>query len=89
MQNREVGQGTWVEVWARRIETLGLSPVVLSLMDLVHALGLVGSQALLMVQPLTTGLVSNATIERAITLLEDPALQARLRSHLERGEEEV
>jgi uncharacterized membrane protein len=76
----------WVETWARRIETLGLSPVVLVLIEIAHAFGFLGSQALLMAQPLVTGMVNDATLERTATLLDSPELLDRLRGCLE-GEE--
>ncbi len=39
-----------------------------------------------MTQPLVTGIVDNATLERAIALLDSPELQDRLRAYLEREE---
>ena len=79
----EVEQQTWVEVWARRIDALGLSPIVLPLLDIAHAYGFLGGQALLMAQPLASGIVNNATIERAVTLLDSPELLEQLRACLE------
>jgi len=84
--NSEAEQRVWVETWARRINALGLSPVALSLLDIAHAFGFLGSQALLMAQPLVTGLVNDTTVERAVTLLDSPELLERLRTYLE-GEE--
>jgi hypothetical protein len=85
--NRETEQQVWVEAWARRIETLGLSPVALALLDLAHTFGFLGSQALLMAQPLATGIVTGivneATLERAVTLLDSPELQEQFRVYLE------
>lgn len=75
-----------METWARRIETLGLSPVALALVETVHAFGFLGSQALLMVQPLVTGIVNDVTLERTAALLDSPELLDRLRVCLE-GEE--
>ncbi|MBE9470499.1 MAG: hypothetical protein IMY75_00080 [Chloroflexi bacterium] len=82
----EAGQQMWVETWARRIDALGLSPAALSLLDIAHAFGFLGSQALLMAQPLVTGLVNDTTVEGAMTLLDSPELLERLRTYLE-GEE--
>ncbi len=82
----EAEQQKWVEMWARRIDALGLSPVALSLLEVAHAFGFLGSQALLMAQPLVTGLVNDTTVERAMTLLDSPELLERLRTYLE-GEE--
>jgi len=79
----ETGQQAWVETWARRISALGLSPVVLSLLDIVHAFGFLGSQALLMAQPLMTGIVNETTIERTVALLDSPERLARLKVCLE------
>jgi hypothetical protein len=79
-------QHMWVETWARRIETLGLLPVALPLLDIAHAFGFLGSQALLMTQPLLTGMVNDATIERTVALLDSPELLDRIRARLE-GEE--
>ena len=79
----ETGQQVWVETWARRINALGLSPVVLSLLDIAHAFGFLGSQALLMAQPLMTGIVNETTIERTVALLDSPERLARLKVCLE------
>ena len=79
----ETGQQAWVETCARRINALGLSPVVLSLLDITHAFGFLGSQALLMAQPLMTGIVNETTIERTVALLDSPERLARLKVCLE------
>lgn len=79
----ETKQETWVETWARRIETLGLSAVALSLLEIVRAFGFVGSQALLLAQPLMTGIVDDAALERSMTLLDSPELLDRFRDYLE------
>ena len=76
----------WAETWIRRIEALGLAPVVLLLLEATHAFGFLGSQALLMAQPLVTGIVSDATLERTMTLLNSPDLLDQVRARLERGE---
>jgi hypothetical protein len=82
----EVEQQRWVEVWARRIDALGLSPMVLPLLDIAHTYGFLGSQALLMAQPLAAGIVNDATFERTVALLDSPELLEQLRACLE-GEE--
>ena len=79
----EAEQHVWVETWAGRIEAMGLSVVVLSCLEIAHTFGLLGSQALLMVQPLMTGIVSDGTVDRAVALLENPDLLERLRMCLE------
>ena len=82
--NSEAEQQAWVETWAQRIEALGLSPVALSLLESTRAFGFLGSQALLVAQPLATGIVDDTTVERAATLLDSPQLLERLRTYLER-----
>jgi hypothetical protein len=84
--SNETERQVWVETWAKRIKTLGLSPVALPLLDVVQALGFLGSQALLMIQPLVTGIATDSTFERTVALLEDPELLEQLRACLEEGE---
>ena len=79
----QVEQPAWVEAWARRIEALGLSPVALALIETARALGLLGSQVLLVAQPLVTGITNDATLERISALLDDPELLDQLQLHLE------
>lgn len=79
----ETEQPMWVETWARRIEVLGLSPVALPLIEIAHAFGFLGSQALLMAQPLVTDIVNDATLEQATALLDSPELLDQLRVRLE------
>jgi hypothetical protein len=81
--NGKIDQGTWIEEWAARIEALGLSPLALSLLHVAQAFGFLGSQALLIVQPLTMGIVSETTFERTVALLESPDLRGELRARLE------
>jgi hypothetical protein len=82
----EAEQGTWVEMWARRIEALGLSPVALFLIEIARPFGFLGNQALLMAQPLLTGIVSDTMVERTTALLDNPDLLDQLRVCLEREE---
>ena len=35
--SRDTEQQAWIETWARHIETLGLSPVALALLEIAHA----------------------------------------------------
>jgi hypothetical protein len=79
-------QHAWVDTWAKHIESRGLSPVVLLLLEAARAFGFLGSQALLMAQPLMNGLLNDSTVERTIALLESPELLERLKVRLE-GEE--
>ena len=82
----ETEQLAWVETWARRIENLGLSPMAIPLLEVAHTFGFLGSQALLLIQPLMAGIVDDATLEQTIALLDSPELQDRLRAFL-KGEE--
>lgn len=82
----EPEQQTWVETWARRIEALGLSSVALPLLEVAHAYGFLGSQALLVTQPLITGIVNDTTVERTVALLDSPELLEQLKMCLEGGE---
>ena len=84
--NCDTSQQSWVEIWARRIETSGFSTAVLSVIEIVRAFGFVGSQALLLVQPLMAGFVSETTLERSVALLSSPELLDQLQMCLE-GEE--
>lgn len=76
----------WVDTWARRIEALGLSSAVLPFLEIARAFGFLGSQILLMAQPLVSGIVNDAALERTMALLDSPELLDRLRVCLE-GEE--
>ena len=82
--SRETEQHVWVEAWARRIEALGLSPIALPLLDIAHAFGFLGSQALYMTQSLAAGIVNETTIEQAAVLLDNPELLEQLRISLEK-----
>jgi len=79
----EPGQQAWVETWARRIEALGLSSVALSSLELASTFGFLGSQALLMTQPLIAGIVNDTAVERAVALLDSPELLEQLKRCLE------
>lgn len=83
----EAEQQAWVKGWARRIEALNLSPVMLSLLEIARPFGLLGGQALLLAQPLLNGIVSETAVERIAILLNDPDLLEQLKMRLE-GEEE-
>jgi hypothetical protein len=84
--SRDTEQQAWIETWARHIETLGLSPVALTLLEIAHAFGFLGSQVLLMAQPLMTGIVNDTALERAVDLLDSPEMLERFRVCLEGGE---
>ncbi len=83
----EAEQQAWVKGWARRIEALNLSPVMLSLLEIARPFGLLGGQALLIAQPLLDGIVNETTVERIAILLNDPEYLEQLKMHLE-GEED-
>lgn len=85
--NGEIEGQTWVKMWAKRIEALGLKPLALPLVEIARAFGFLGSQALLLAQPLVTGIVNETTLEQAAALLDSPELLERLRAYLE-GERE-
>ena len=85
--SRHTEQQAWIETWARRIETLELSPVALALLEIAHTFGFLASQVLLVTQPLMTGIVNDTALERAVDLLESPEMLKRFRACLEdRGE---
>ncbi|TET53534.1 MAG: hypothetical protein E3J64_03405 [Anaerolineales bacterium] len=76
----------WVEDWAGRIRALGFSPGALLLIETARALGLLASQALLLVEPVIGGFVDQGTLNRLSALLEDGELLDRLELGLQ-GEE--
>ena len=84
--SRDKEQQAWIETWARRIETLGLSSLALVLLEIAHTFGVLGSQVLLVAQPLMTGIVNDTALERAVDLLESPDMLERFRVCLEGGE---
>jgi len=79
-------QQDWIEIWVKRIRTMGLSSAALSLLDTVRAFGFLGGQALLMTQPLVSGFADNRGLERAIALLDNPELLDQLGVALEGDE---
>jgi hypothetical protein len=81
--NGEAERQASVETWARRIEALGLATLALPLIEFARAFGFVGSQALLLAQPLMSGIVNETTLEQTVTLLDSPELLERLRLRLE------
>ena len=84
--NGEEEQRSWIEAWAKRIETLGLISVALPLLEMAEAFGFLGSQVLLVIQPLVSGFVSNTALERTVALLDSPEFLDQFRVCLE-GEE--
>jgi hypothetical protein len=85
--SEEAESATWLENWAERIDRSGFSPIALPLLHIAEAFGFLGSQALLIAQPLAADIVNETTYERAVALLDDRELLERLRQHLENREE--
>lgn len=81
--NSEAEQLDWVDKLARYIESRGASSLALLLIEIARPLGFLGSQALLMTQPLLTGIIDNTTVEKATVLLDNPELLDRLSATLE------
>ena len=81
--NGEQEQRSWIEAWARRVKTLGLTSVALPLLEMAEAFGFLGSQVLLVIQPLVSGFVSNTAFERTVALLDSPVLLDQFRVCLE------
>jgi hypothetical protein len=68
------------------IKRTGLGVAVIPLLEAARALGFVAAQALLLGQPLLSGLVSEATLREVTRWLEDPQQVERLLEGLEGGE---
>lgn len=81
--NSEAEQLDWVDKLARRIEQRGASSLALLLIEVARPFGFLGSQALLMAQPLLTGIIDSTTVEQATILLDNPELLNRLSATLE------
>lgn len=81
--NGEAEERAWVEKWAQDIEARVGSSIALFLIELARPFGFLGSQVLLLTQPLLTGVVSETTLERAATLLDSPELLDQLCARLE------
>ena len=84
--SNETEQQAQVKKWIELVEDLGLAPVALTLLEIGRAFEFLGSQALLIAQPLLAGTVDDAAFEKAAALLNSPQLLDRLRVSLE-GEE--
>jgi hypothetical protein len=87
MSKPETDQERWLDQWADRIHNSGFSVVALPLLEIGRGLGVLASQALLLAQPLLTGLVNETAINRYANLLEDPAVWERLIARVERKAE--
>ena len=75
----------WIETWGRRIAALHLTPIALVLINIVRPFGFLGSQALVMAQPLLAGMTDDR-FAQAMALLDDPEMLRHLEMYLE-GEE--
>jgi len=82
----ELEQPAWVETWARRIQALNLSPVVLSLIEIARPFGFLGSQVLVAAQPLMTGIADDEQLGQILALLDNPETWEWLKTCLEEGE---
>jgi len=76
------------EELVRWIEAAGLGPIAVSLLETTRALGFVAAQALLLGQPLLTGLVEERTLRSLGRWLEDPQQVERLLEQLREGDTE-
>ncbi len=83
-----IERDAWVRSWAERCAALGLSPIALALFEGVRAFGFLADQALLIIHPLTAGILNDTTLERTSALLRDAELMDRMQSYLEERERE-
>lgn len=81
--NSEAEQLDWVDKLAGRIEQRGVSSLALLLIEIARPFGFLGSQALIMAQPILTGIIDDKAVERATVLLDNPELLNRLSATLE------
>lgn len=81
----DVERAEWIELWAERIETLGLSPIALLLLEGVRAFRELGCHAFLMARPLLSGIADDELLEQVAVLLNQPELLDRLVAHLGKG----
>jgi hypothetical protein len=79
---QEEEQKAWIAEWSRQIATAGLSPIAAPLLDVAQAFGFLGSQMLLLIQPLASESALSSTLERITLLLDDPELLNLLQTHL-------
>jgi hypothetical protein len=81
--NSEAEQSDWVHELAKRIEQRGAAPLALTLIELARPFGFLGSQMLVMAQPLLTGIVDDTTVKQTTLLLDNPDLLNQLSATLE------
>jgi hypothetical protein len=70
-----------VDRWAKAIESCGLSPLALSLLEMVDAFGFLGSQVLVAAEPLMRDITSRE-IDQTGHLLSQSELREALRNRL-------
>jgi hypothetical protein len=70
-----------VERWAERIKSLGLSPLAQPLLEIAHAFGSLPAHVLLLLEPLTSGSLSE-TLEQMASLLSNPDLLRQMSDRL-------
>jgi hypothetical protein len=76
-----------LDQWAERIHRSGLTVVAVPLLEIGRGLGFLASQALLLAKPLLASLVDDASIDRYVTLLDDPDALEKLIERVERKAE--
>jgi len=74
-----------VEILAQRIETAGLTPVAIVLLELARALGVLAGQTVLLGEPLLSGFVDQKAIRETSNWLADPDRVEELITRLEMG----
>ncbi|MGD1991839.1 MAG: hypothetical protein PVI59_01480 [Anaerolineae bacterium] len=71
-----------IEAWARRIESAGLTPVAVPLLEVIRSLGFLAGQALLLGEPLLVGIATRERLRGATAWLEDPEQAEKLLARL-------
>jgi hypothetical protein len=61
--------------------------MALLLIEVARPFGFLGGQALVMAQPLLSGMVDDVAVERTVALMDSPGLLDQLRVRLEGGGE--
>ena len=82
--NGRQDQRAYVDRWAQLIESSGLCSLAFAILDVVDALGFLGQQALLVIEPLVRE-VSSREMDQAEHLLGNSDVRAQLRARLIRG----
>ena len=61
-----------IDDWAARLKRWGLTPIAPFLLEILRPLGFIGSQAMLIGQPLLTLFMDASSLEELSSLLDDP-----------------